>query len=46
MITRQKHEQIQREIDEMLEILPDEEQRLALELIKRIVLAWDPDFTK
>ncbi len=37
---------IQREIDEMLEILPDEEQRLALELIKRIVLAWDPDFTK
>lgn len=30
----------------MLEMLPDREQNLAYELIKRLVLAWDPDFTK
>lgn len=30
----------------MLEMLPTQEQNLALELIKRLVLAWDPDFTK
>lgn len=30
----------------MLEMLPDHEQNLAYELIKRLVLAWDPDFTK
>ena len=30
----------------MLEMLPDQEQKLALEIVKRLVLAWDPDFTK
>lgn len=30
----------------MLEMLPSQEQELAFELIKRLVLAWDPDFTK
>ena len=30
----------------MVEILPEQEQQLAYELIKRLVLAWDPDFTK
>lgn len=27
-------------------MLPDQEQSLALEIVKRLVLAWDPDFTK
>lgn len=31
---------------EMLEMLPESEQRFASEFIKRLVLAWDPDFTK
>ena len=30
----------------MLEMLPAQEQNLAMELVKRLVLAWDPDFTK
>ena len=30
----------------MLEMLPAQEQNLALELIKRLVLAWDPDYTR
>lgn len=30
----------------MLEMLPDTEQELAYEFIKRLVLAWDPDYTK
>lgn len=30
----------------MLEMLPTQEQNLALEIVKRLVLAWDPDFTK
>ena len=30
----------------LLELLPESEQNLALEFIKRLVLAWDPDFTK
>ena len=30
----------------MLEMLPVQEQDLALELVKRLVLAWDPDYTK
>jgi len=34
------------QIAEMLEMLPEQEQTLACEMIKRIVLAWDPDFTK
>ncbi len=34
------------EIMEMLNMLPEQEQELALELVKRIVLAWDPDYTR
>lgn len=30
----------------MLEMLPESEQEFANQLIKRLVLAWDPDFTK
>lgn len=30
----------------MMELLPVEEQNFALEFIKRLVRAWDPDFTK
>lgn len=30
----------------MYEMLPEQEQELAFETIKRFVLAWDPDFTK
>ena len=34
------------EITEMLEMLPQEEQLFACELMKRLIRAWDPDFTK
>lgn len=30
----------------MLDMLPAQEQQLAYEVMKRMVLAWDPDFTK
>lgn len=30
----------------MIDMLPEQEQALAFEMLKRIVLAWDPDFTK
>ncbi|MBQ6256355.1 MAG: hypothetical protein IJQ62_13935 [Clostridia bacterium] len=30
----------------MLDMLPAAEQQLAYELMKRLVFAWDPDFTK
>ena len=30
----------------LLEILPEQEQDFALEFIKKLVLAWDPDFMK
>lgn len=33
-------------ICEMVDILPDYEQALAAEFIKRMVIAWDPDYTK
>ena len=35
-----------KEIINLIDMLPDNEQDLAFELIKRMVLAWDPDFTK
>ena len=38
--------QIVQESVRMLEMLPEGEQELACQLIKRLVLAWDPDFTK
>lgn len=31
---------------ELLEILPESEQNFAFEFVKKLVLAWDPDFTK
>ena len=34
------------EISKMVDMLPESEQNLAYEFIKRIVLAWDPDYTK
>ena len=34
------------EIVEMLDILPEDDKDLAYELVKKLVLAWDPDFTK
>ncbi len=34
------------QIVKMYEMLPEQEQELAYETIKRFVLAWDPDFTK
>jgi hypothetical protein len=30
----------------MMDMLPESEQQLACEVLKRLVLAWDPDFTK
>lgn len=38
--------QIASEISKMIDMLPEQEQLLAFELIKRMVLAWDSDFTK
>lgn len=34
------------QIAEMVDMLPDGEQLFALEFVKRLVQAWDPDFTK
>ncbi len=34
------------QINKMLEMLPESEQRLAMEFVKRLVKAWDPDYTK
>ena len=35
-----------REISALVDILPENEQNLAYEFIKRMVLAWDSDYTK
>ncbi len=37
---------VARQIVEMIDMLPEQEQLLAFELVKRMVLAWDGDFTK
>ena len=37
---------ITEEITSMIDMLPDDEQIFAYEFIKRLVRAWDPDFTK
>ena len=34
------------DVRDMIEILPYDDQKLAYEIIKKLVLAWDPDFTK
>lgn len=31
---------------EMLDMLPDTDKSFAYEFVKKLVLAWDPDFTK
>ena len=30
----------------MVDMLPEQEQAFAIEMLKRLVRAWDPDFTK
>lgn len=35
-----------KEVIDLMEILPESEQNFALEFIKKLVLAWDPDYTK
>lgn len=37
---------IAQQIAQMIDILPEADQALALELVKKLVLAWDPDYTK
>lgn len=37
---------IAKQIADMVEILPEQDQTLALEIVKKLVLAWDPDYTK
>ena len=37
---------ITKQITDMIDMLPEPEQNLAFEVIKRMVLAWDPDYTK
>ena len=38
--------QITKDIVSMLDMLPEQDQTLAYELVKKLVLAWDSDFTK
>lgn len=35
-----------KQVIDLMEILPESEQNFALEFIKKLVFAWDPDFTK
>lgn len=35
-----------KEVINLMEILPESEQMFALEIIKKLVRAWDSDFTK
>ena len=37
---------IAQQIADMVDMLPEPDQALAYELVKKLVLAWDPDFTK
>lgn len=37
---------IAQQIASMVDMLPEHDQALAFELVKKLVLAWDPDFTK
>ena len=34
------------DIAKMVEILPQDDQQFAHDFVKKLVLAWDPDFTK
>jgi len=33
-------------VAQMVDMLPDDEQVFAYEFVRRLVLAWDPDYTK
>lgn len=35
-----------KEVVDLMEILPESEQNFALEFVRKLVLAWDPDYTK
>lgn len=35
-----------KELVNLIDMLPETEQELISEMIKRVILAWDPDFTK
>lgn len=37
---------IAQRIAAMVDMLPETDQALAFELVKKLVLAWDPDYTK
>ena len=37
---------IAQRIAKMADILPEDDQALALAMVEKLVLAWDPDFTK
>jgi len=37
---------IAQDIINMVDMLPEQDQNLAFEIIKKLVLAWDPDYTK
>ncbi|MBR1990292.1 MAG: hypothetical protein IJ987_07420 [Firmicutes bacterium] len=34
------------DIAKLVDMLPEEDQKFAYEFVKKLVLAWDPDFTK
>ena len=34
------------DVARMVEILPQDDQKFAYEFVKKLVLAWDPDFTR
>lgn len=38
--------EITSKVVKMMEMLPEDEQQFAFEIIKKLVLAWDPDYTK
>ena len=31
---------------ELMQLLPESDQSLVLEIVKKLVIAWDPDYTK
>ena len=37
---------ISQQIAQMVDMLPETDQTLAFELVKKLVLAWDPDYTR
>ena len=37
---------VTKQIVDMIDMLPESEQKLACEILKRLVQAWDPDYTK